>query len=185
MSASYYSNPFRIIQSPLPKPVYTYLYLPDENRYEVVNYNNNPKRYKKVEELKPVPFKIEAKSDNFESFSNDGGQKYENSYHKKFGHKTNEGYSKDEKYHKGNKDSYGKQRKDHEENEDHDQQEGHKKGEKYNARKQHKKGSNSKGYHNVFMKDEYKKDHIFYGERSIPFHSFYELQHILTLYRQL
>ncbi|KAG5669839.1 hypothetical protein PVAND_000130 [Polypedilum vanderplanki] len=38
---------------------------------------------------------------------------------------------------------------------------GHKEG-KYDEQHQRKKGKKSKGYHNIFMKDEYKKDHTFY-----------------------
>jgi len=109
----------------------------------------------------------------------EGGKKFENSYQKKHGFKTNEGYNTDQKYSQGKKDSYDKKHdsgnensekknkasnyEDHEQSED-DNNQGHtENGEKYNSKKQHKKGSKSKGYHNVFMKDEYKKDHIFYG----------------------
>lgn len=38
------------------------------------------------------------------------------------------------------------------------------KGGQYAEKKQHKKGSKTAGYHNVFHKDEYKKDHIFYDD---------------------
>lgn len=38
------------------------------------------------------------------------------------------------------------------------------KGEKFDERKKYKKGSKTKGYHNVYHKDEYIKDHTFYDE---------------------
>lgn len=41
------------------------------------------------------------------------------------------------------------------------------KGGQYAQKKQHKKGSKTLGYHNVFHKDEYKKDHTFYDEAHI------------------
>lgn len=138
------------------------------------------KKYASKESMSPKSGSTIVKSGNGEvSTLTEGGKKFENSYHKKHGYKTSEGYNTDQKYSKGKKDSYEKKHdlgdensekknkesnyEDHEQSED-DNSQGHKEnGEKYNLKKHHKKGSKAKGYHNVFMKDEYKKDHIFYG----------------------
>ncbi|CAG9803782.1 unnamed protein product [Chironomus riparius] len=137
------------------------------------------KKYDTKEPRHPKASNIIIKSSNGEvSTLTEGGKKFENSYHKKHGFKTSEGYNNDQKYSKGKKDSYEKKHdlgdensekknkqsnfEDHEQSED-DNNQGHKEnGENYNLKKHHKKGSKAKGYHNVFMKDEYKKDHIFY-----------------------
>ncbi|XP_070493287.1 protein FAM133A-like [Chironomus tepperi] len=137
------------------------------------------KKYESKESSHPKASNTVVKSKNGEvSTLSEGGKKYENSYHKKHGYKTNEDYNTAQKFSKGKKDSYEKKHdsgnensekknkvsdyEDHEQSED-DNHQGHKEnGEKYNLKKHHKKGSKAKGYHNVFMKDEYKKDHIIY-----------------------
>lgn len=121
-------------------------------------------------------------SQESQDHSSEGGQSHEDKYHKKKGKKSKTGYSKELKFKKGKKGSYEREYKDKDfeaEGEkdskkydeadnyhEHESQAEHKKGGKYGSKKHHKKGSKSKGYHNVFMKDEYKKDHTFYGKFS-------------------
>lgn len=124
-------------------------------------------------------------SNESEDHSSEGGQSHEDKYHKKKGNKSSKGYSNEIKFKKGKKGSYEKEYKDKDHEEEgendskkyheadnyhqHEAQGEHKKGGKYGSKKHHKKGSKSKGYHNVFMKDEYKKDHTFYGKESLTF----------------
>lgn len=113
-------------------------------------------------------------------FSVEGGQSNEDKFAKKKGHKAAKGYTTDVKFKKAKKGEYGHK---HEEGDfgekgakkashydegdkysEHHEAAQSEKGGKYGSKKHHKKGSKSKGYHNVFMKDEYKKDHTFYGK---------------------
>lgn len=121
-------------------------------------------------------------SDESKDHSSESGQSHEDKYHKKKGKKLSNGYKKEMKFKKGKKGSYEREYKEKDFDAEgdnsskkydeadnyhsHESQGQHKKGGKYGSKKHHKKGSKSKGYHNVFMKDEYKKDHTFYGERN-------------------
>jgi hypothetical protein len=115
--------------------------------------------------------------------SEEGGKSHDDKYNKKHGEKSNKGYKNELKFSKGKKGSYDKKYDagNHEEEGDkksskydesdnyheHHSKDHKKKGGKYGSKKHHKKGSKSKGYHNVFMKDEYKKDHTFYGKLNL------------------
>ncbi|CRL01681.1 CLUMA_CG014900, isoform A [Clunio marinus] len=122
-------------------------------------------------------------SRSFDSHDNDdhlseSAQSHEDKYKKNHGKKSKEGYSKEENFKKGKKGSYHKDHKEGDESEEGESEKSHydeadkhqeysskdkkEKGGQYKKQKHHKKGSQSKGYHNVFMKDEYKKDHTFY-----------------------
>lgn len=119
--------------------------------------------------------------DDESNHSAEGGQSHEDKYHKKQGKQSNKGYKHSLKFEKGKKGSYdreddtGKKNEEgdkkssfYDESDKHEQYEmedGKKKAGEYGHKKNHKKGSKSKGYHNVFMKDEYKKDHTFYGKK--------------------
>lgn len=111
---------------------------------------------------------------------------YKDEQFKKQGSKSNKVFSSDFEYNKGKKGGYEKtfdSEKDHEEKKklatEHDEacsdmskHESEKKGDKsgkFNSKHQHHKGAKSKGYHNIFMKDEYKKDHTFYGLSQIKY----------------
>lgn len=120
----------------------------------------------------------ESKSDVSNESQDKASQ--EEMYQKKNGKKTVDGYSKEFKYQKGKKGSYEKDLDSDDNSEEGDKKDSHydeadkfqqneeesekKKTGDYGSKKHHKKGSKSKGYHNIFMKDEYKKDHTFYGK---------------------
>jgi Domain of unknown function (DUF4779) len=115
-------------------------------------------------------------------FSAEGGHSNEDKFHKKKGHKAAKGYTTDVKFKKAKKGEYGhkheegnfgeqggKKSSHYDEGDkysEHHEAAQNEKGGKFGSKKHHKKGSKSKGYHNVFMKDEYKKDHTFYGKLS-------------------
>uniref|UniRef100_A0A1B0CK13 Putative cuticular protein 35b n=1 Tax=Lutzomyia longipalpis TaxID=7200 RepID=A0A1B0CK13_LUTLO len=113
-------------------------------------------------------------------YSDGDGSEYGEEYHKKHGSEGKKGHDSETKFEKGSKGHYSKE--DHSGHYDEDG--GHKKsyydegdeygqhhegahaskGGKYGEKKHHKKGSKTTGYHNVFHKDEYKKDHTFYDD---------------------
>lgn len=120
-------------------------------------------------------------SNESQDHSSEGVKSQEEKFHKKNGEKSEKGYKKEFKYQKGKKGSYDK---DHNSGDDgekgekkesqydeadkfkqHEEGSEKKKTGDYGSKKHHKKGSKSKGYHNIFMKDEYKKDHTFYGKK--------------------
>ena len=120
-------------------------------------------------------------SSHSKDYSNEGGNSHEEKYLKKNGGNSKNGYNNEYKFKKGKKGSYdtkfeaddeeeegGKKSSHHDEADAHSEHhEGGKneKGGDFGKKKHHEKGSKSKGYHNVFMKDEYKKDHTFYGKK--------------------
>lgn len=110
----------------------------------------------------------------------EGGQSHEEKFNKKHGKNSKKGYKKEFKFSKGDKGSYSRENNNgeydeeggkkashydgHDNHSEHDSAAKNEKGGKFEGKQHHKKGSKSKGYHNVFMKDEYKKDHTFYGK---------------------
>lgn len=122
-------------------------------------------------------------SNENKNFALERGQSHEEKYHKKKGQNSNNGYNNEFKFKTGKKGSYsskhdsadeeekGGKKSSHYDDADnhsgHDAAGKHKEGGDYEAKKHHNKGSKSKGYHNVFMKDEYKKDHTFYGTETV------------------
>lgn len=110
----------------------------------------------------------------------EGGHAHEEKFNKKKGKKSKKNYKKQFNFAKGMKGSYNQkhgdgdygeiaEKKDSHYNQnnqhtEHDAADKNEKGGQFDKKKHHKKGSKSKGYHNVFMKDEYKKDHTFYGK---------------------
>ncbi|XP_049542681.1 histidine-rich glycoprotein-like [Anopheles darlingi] len=106
------------------------------------------------------------------------GSSYGENHHRKKGEKGVKGYDSKHALEKGSKGSYGKEDHEHrygqggdrkhsyhdEDSHYHDHHaEGKRtKGGKHHEKKHHKKGSKTTGYHNVYHKDEYKKEHIFY-----------------------
>lgn len=119
-------------------------------------------------------------TDHHKGHLEEGGHSQEEKYKKKNGKESNKDYKKEFKFSKGKKGSYNREHNggdfgedggkksshydEHKKQSEHESEGKHEKGGKFDAKKHHKKGSKSKGYHNVFMKDEYKKDHTFYGE---------------------
>ncbi|XP_053674613.1 histidine-rich glycoprotein-like [Anopheles nili] len=106
------------------------------------------------------------------------GSAYDVGHHAKKGVTSDKGYDEKHSHERGRKGSYGKE---HHENQyangadrshsHHDEGSHHRdhhaaahrtKGGKHHEKKHHKKGSKTTGYHNVFHKDEYKKEHVFY-----------------------
>ncbi|XP_041786223.1 histidine-rich glycoprotein-like [Anopheles merus] len=108
----------------------------------------------------------------------EGGSAYDEDHHAKKGDKSEKGYDKKHGLEHGSKGSYGKE--DHKQHyahggdrkhahhdeashyNDHHAEAKRTKGGKHHEKKHRKKGSKTTGYHNVYHKDEYKKEHIFY-----------------------
>lgn len=109
-----------------------------------------------------------------------GGSQHHASHHGSHGnkghkgHKSTEGYEKGEsgKHDKENHSGHyaedgGNKKGEHEEKGYHGSHEAGHKGEKggsHGEKGHHKKGSSTKGFHNVYHKDEYKKEHSFYDD---------------------
>jgi Domain of unknown function (DUF4779) len=118
-------------------------------------------------------------NDGSEEVTEERAQSYGDKYKKNSGNKTKKEYSSDYSYSKGKKSSYDKsydsgdkKKENHKkvaENDDdskessYNSEEEEKKAGDYGLKKSHQKGERSKAYHNIFQKDEYKKDRIFYG----------------------
>uniref|UniRef100_A0A182QF73 Uncharacterized protein n=1 Tax=Anopheles farauti TaxID=69004 RepID=A0A182QF73_9DIPT len=108
----------------------------------------------------------------------DGGSSYAQDHHAKKGDKAEKGYDRKHAVEHGSKGSYGKEDHGHHYAHEGDRKQSHHdegshyhdhhaeakrtKGGKHHEKKHHKKGSKTTGYHNVYHKDEYKKEHIFY-----------------------
>lgn len=121
-----------------------------------------------------------SESDESKEHLKEGGQAQEEKFNRKKGKKLKKNYKKEFKFSKGKKGSYNKEDDngdygeagdkkashydDHNKHSEHESSDKQEKGGQFDKKKHHKKGSKSKGYHNVFMKDEYKKDHTFYGK---------------------
>lgn len=106
------------------------------------------------------------------------GSSYGEEHHGKKGEKGVKGYDSKHALTKGSKGSYGKEDHEHRYGQDGDRKHSYHdegshyhdhhaaakrtKGGKHHEKKHHKKGSKTTGYHNVYHKDEYKKEHIFY-----------------------
>lgn len=113
-------------------------------------------------------------------YKKEHGAEYDEENHKKGGEKGSKGYKNIHEYSKGSKGEHddedhsnyydsegGKKASEHDEADYyHKHHKGEKgtKGGKFGEKKNHKKGSKTTGYHNVFHKDEYKKDHTFYDD---------------------
>lgn len=147
----------------------------DENENENIKDGNKFKNEK--HESKEEQHESDDESSSTES---ENSEEYEDKFHKKSGDKKVKNYSKDYAYSRGRKGSYDREyHSDSNDKEDKSKKSEHnsddseseyesedkkKKEGKYGSKKHHQKGSKSNGYHNIFMKDEYKKDHTFYGE---------------------
>lgn len=113
-------------------------------------------------------------------YNEDGGSAYEGDYYKKKGESSKKEHDSEHKFDKGEKGDYAKENHEGNYEEDagnsksnhdegayhgeHHQGEKASKGGSFGEKKHHKKGSKTTGYHNVFHKDEYKKDHTFYDD---------------------
>lgn len=113
-------------------------------------------------------------------FVKQGGSNYGLEEHSKHGHEGSNGYNKAHEFSKGDhghhenqehsgfyENNGGKKASNYNEgNNHHEFHEGatDSKGGKFGEKKHHRKGSKTTGYHNVFHKDEYKKDHTFYDD---------------------
>lgn len=112
------------------------------------------------------------------NFGENEGSKHENEHHESHGEKGDKGFKKllgwdqankgysDKENHKGWYGVEGGNKKGHHDAEEHWQAkeaEGKaEKGEKFKEEKGQKKGAKTSGYHKVYRKDEFKKDHEFY-----------------------
>lgn len=110
--------------------------------------------------------------------SKESEESYEEEHSSKKGEKGRKGHKSSHGLKKGSKGSYGKEdhstsyanegdRKKSYHDEDgyqkkHHDEEHRTRGGKHGEKKFHKKGSKTTGYHNVYHKDEFKKEHIFY-----------------------
>lgn len=113
-------------------------------------------------------------------YNKEGGSEYGEDKFAKHGEKGTKGYNNEHAYSKGDKGSHAsehhtgyydhhgaKKASEFDQGEHFDKNEhGAKgsKGGKFGEKKHHKKGSKTTGYHNVFHKDEFKKDHTFYDD---------------------
>lgn len=165
----------------------------DSDEYEVEendsgsheNLNSGLRRYSTGGHFTPsalsAPYTHHGGHNGHQShFNNEGGSEYAEDKFAKQGEKGTKGYNNEHAYSKGDKGSHANEHHegyyDHhgaKKNSDFDQgehfgkhEEGAKgsKGGKFGEKKKHKKGSKTTGYHNVFHKDEYKKDHKFYDD---------------------
>lgn len=125
-----------------------------------------------------------------DGYAKEDGSDYGEEHNSKHGNEASKGYKNEHEFDKGEKghhhdenhaDHYnkhgGKKSSEYDEGASYDQhEEGEKgsKGGKFGEKKSHKKGSKTTGYHNVFHKDEYKKDHTFYddADHSGNFHKY-------------
>ena len=96
---------------------------------------------------------------------------FQDQFKKKKGSKTQKTFDSSIQYNKGKKKSYERDNVKGGVKMSHDKSKSAEdtKAGNYNSKYQHDKGSKSKGYHNLFMKDEYKKEHTFYGKYYIIF----------------
>lgn len=118
--------------------------------------------------------------DHGSSYSKGGKDSHGSEYYSRKGHKGNKSYDKAHKEAQGKQGKYdnaneaghyadngGKKASHFDEGSQYasNNEEGYKKsGGKHGEKKHHKKGSKTTGFHNVYHKDEYKKDHTFYDE---------------------
>ncbi|XP_058066191.1 histidine-rich glycoprotein-like [Anopheles bellator] len=135
------------------------------------------------EELEPDVKAIHGHEDDHEAYrvveqEEDDGSSHDEDHHSKKGESSSKGYDSKHELEKGSKGSYDKEGHEHRyENggdrkhshhdegshyKDHHEAAKRTKGGKHHEKKHHKKGSKTTGYHNVYHKDEYKKEHIFY-----------------------
>ncbi|XP_055591443.1 histidine-rich glycoprotein-like [Uranotaenia lowii] len=110
--------------------------------------------------------------------SSESGESHEQEHYSKKGERGSSGHKSNHGVKKGNKGSYDKEDHSHsyanegdrkksyhdeDSHHNHHHAQAHQsKGGKHGEKKYHKKGSKTTGYHNVFHKDEFKKEHIFY-----------------------
>ncbi|KAI5733363.1 hypothetical protein M8J76_010998 [Diaphorina citri] len=113
-------------------------------------------------------------------FDKGGGGSYDSEHHNEHGHSHDKGYKDYNEYDTKEKSKYGKEEdkgfyngkdghKKHHYNEGDKYGEHHNKkkgvkGSKYGSSGYHKKGHKTNGYHNIFHKDEFKKEHKFYDD---------------------
>lgn len=113
-------------------------------------------------------FLVQKGHENNEEFYHGGGEKGGKGY------KDNEEFNKEliKKLHDSNEEGYKKQAGGNKKNqfeegekfEDVKQAKKGEEGENFSAKKSHKKGQKTTGFHNVYHKDEYKKEHSFFDE---------------------
>lgn len=130
------------------------------------------------------------KESHDEHYDKEKGAKNEDEWHKSSGEKGDKKYDSSHHNKKGEKGAHfeenesghfdeekGSKKKHHDESDKHGEHHESKKGSKGGKaaeKKHHKKGSKTSGYHNVFHKDEFKKDHTFYdtGDHKGNFHKY-------------
>uniref|UniRef100_A0A182IVY0 Uncharacterized protein n=1 Tax=Anopheles atroparvus TaxID=41427 RepID=A0A182IVY0_ANOAO len=122
---------------------------------------------------------IEDKDDGDDSAEEKtSGLSYEGGHHGRKDSRAERGYDKKHALEQASRGSHGKEdhshryaqdgarKKSHHDEgshyHDHHQEAKRTKGGKHHEKKHHKKGSKTTGYHNVYHKDEYKKEHVFY-----------------------
>lgn len=139
---------------------------------------DEPSRHTTKENILPAVY--HSNHDNQPSKYNDDSahSSYNSENHSKKGDKGSTDYKSDHQYSHGNSGKYGGESESGHHNENggnkksyvddvskynnHHEEGQSSRGGKHSEKKQHKKGSKTTGYHNVYHKDEYKKDHIFY-----------------------
>lgn len=143
-----------------------------------------------VHELNDDDHAESQKESHDERYDKEKGAKHEDEWHKSSGEKGDKKYDSSHHNKKGEKGQHfaeeesghfdeekGSKKKQHDEADEHGEHHESKKGSnggKAAEKKHHKKGSKTSGYHNVFHKDELKKDHTFYdtGDHKGNFHKY-------------
>ncbi|XP_044729333.1 homeotic protein proboscipedia-like [Chrysoperla carnea] len=171
----------------LPEPQPQVIYQQPQEQYIApapqVIYQKPVAQYSNYILPKPVPF---VEGSTGEEFKKGGGEQFNAEHFSKQGEKGEKGYKSKHDYEKGQKGHHGNEHHKgyYDENAGHKAghsdsgayyDEGHQaakaaKGENFHESKGHKKGSKTTGFHNVYHKDEYKKDHTFYDEADVRGH---------------
>lgn len=111
---------------------------------------------------------LEKKNYNQNIFLNNSGESFDDDFKHRYGQKMKSSYNKQNKFANGKKQSYNRNfklndknmKKTHRNLSRPDQK--HRNDESLELRKNRKSGSKNKAYHNIFMKDEYKKNHAIF-----------------------
>ncbi len=152
--------------------------------------SKNPKSERNLKFKKNLEHSLQSiRNDDYSNGKNlKSGEEFEQKKHKAKGHKTKMHYDKASSFERGRKGAYARSfgdkknrkkkqrtkvdlRGDTSEEKDYkkskivaEENSSNENGENLHLKKKKKKAKKNKAYHNVFMKDEYKKDRTLYGE---------------------
>ena len=125
--------------------------------------------FNRPSELSKTLSSVETKYDDGKKlFSDASGESFDKEKSHKFGHNMKSSYNKEKKFANGKKRSYNRKFNMNDKNMKkfsklrQPEQKTQSDDENLELRKNRKRGSKNKMYHNIFMKDEYKKDHAIF-----------------------